>query len=78
MLNEAPALLKANLHTKAKVYLSVGAEGKEMEEPAKKLAALLGANKNLQFYFAPFPEESHMTILHRSVYRGFEMLYPKQ
>jgi len=78
MLNEAPDLLKANLHTKAKVYLSVGTEGKEMEEGTKKLAAILKANKNLQFYFAPFPDESHMTILHRSVYRGFEMLYQKK
>ncbi|MEO5585876.1 MAG: alpha/beta hydrolase-fold protein [Flavobacteriales bacterium] len=34
------------------------------------------AKPPMQFSNVPFPEESHATILHRAVYRAFELFYP--
>ena len=78
MLNEAENLLNKNLNSTANVYIAVGTEGQEMEEPAKKLAAILKQRKQLTTFFVPFPEESHLTIHHRATYKGFELLYQKK
>jgi predicted alpha/beta superfamily hydrolase len=79
LLGQAKELLGSNLRSKVNVYVSVGTEGKQMETDAKRLFEILrtSSNKNITAYFAPFPEESHLTILHRSLYKGFEMLYSK-
>lgn len=34
------------------------------------------ASPPLRFWNVPFPEESHATILHRAVYKAFELFYP--
>ena len=79
LLTAAPALLEKNLNQPANVYVSVGTEGKQMEEDAKKLAALLQTAKgNLTVFFSPLPEEDHLTILHNSVYKAFGLLNPKR
>ena len=51
-----------------------------MEDDARQLAEIIHAsdNSNLQLYFLPLPNETHLTILHNSVYKGFELLYPKK
>ena len=80
LLTIAPGLLAKQTHKKTKVYISVGSEGKQMEEDAKRLAEILKAfgKGNLQINFLPLPNETHLTILHNSVYKGFEILFPKK
>jgi predicted alpha/beta superfamily hydrolase len=79
LLVAAPNLLSKQKDKIIKVYLSVGAEGDKMEGEAKQLVTILQSSerKHLLLTFLPFPEESHLTILHNSVYRGFQILYPK-
>ena len=80
LLLEAPELLKKQTGNAIKVYVSVGTEGKQMEGDAKKLAEILETfgKKNMSISFLFLPNESHLTILHNSVYKGFEILYPKK
>lgn len=75
LLKEAPGLLKNGANTKTKVYVSVGSEGKQMENDAKQLSELLKTvnNKNLTVDFVPLPRENHLTILHNSAYKAFEL-----
>ena len=63
----------------SKVFIAVGTEGKKMEEDAKILSEKLKAlaSDNLKITFKPMPEETHLTILHNSVYKAFEQLYLK-
>ena len=60
-----------------KVYVSVGTEGSEMEDGVDRLveALRMHAPPGVTWYEAPFPEETHATILHRSLYRAFELFY---
>jgi predicted alpha/beta superfamily hydrolase len=61
---------------KAKVYITVGTEGKVMETDAKSLAdKLLALNlPDLKITFYSMPEESHLTILHNAAYKGLQNL----
>ena len=79
LLKLAPSLLANQAGKNINVYVSVGNEGKQMEGDAKQLIDILHAstNKNLQVHFVPLPEENHLTILHNSVYKGFQVLYSK-
>jgi len=58
------------------VYISVGDEGRQMENDAQILADLLRKtnSSNLTVEYVYLPDENHLTILHRSVYRAFEWL----
>ncbi|MBK8787611.1 MAG: alpha/beta hydrolase [Chitinophagaceae bacterium] len=78
LLKQAPALLTGQPDNKKWVYVSVGTEGKEMEEGAAGLVkALQKANKkNMKIDFVPMPKENHATILHNSIYEAFNILYP--
>ncbi len=78
LLKQAPALLTHQTDNKKWVYVSVGTEGKEMEEGAAGLVkALQNANKkNMKIDFVPLPKENHATILHNSIYEAFNILYP--
>jgi uncharacterized protein len=80
LLQEAPKLLQKQPGNTIKVYVSVGSEGKQMEDDAKKLTEILktSGKKNLTVSLISLPEESHLTILHNSVYKGLEVLYPKK
>lgn len=77
LLTDGPALLNKKLLNTAQVYISVGSEGKQMEDDAKNLSQLLTstAGKGLKVNFVPMPEENHLTILHNSVYKAFQTLY---
>ncbi len=76
LLTAAPALIK-NHADSATIYISVGNEGKQMEEDAGKLAEVLQAgNKNNSVTLLLLPQENHLTILHNSVYKGFQIFYP--
>jgi uncharacterized protein len=47
---------------------------------AKQFFGILqtSSKKDRNIFFMPFPDENHLTILHNSVYKGFEMLYLKK
>lgn len=77
LLVKAPENLK--LVTNKKIYVAVGKEGKVMERDAKNLFSLLQKNTSgctLKFHY--FGNEDHATILHNSIYKAFELLYPKK
>jgi uncharacterized protein len=78
LLKEAPPLLARQKDTKKWVYISVGTEGKEMEEGAAGLVKALKSSgkKNMKVDFVPLPKETHATILHNSIYEAFKILYP--
>lgn len=48
----------------------------QIDQVVKAFSA--GARAPLEFHYVFFPEESHKTILHRAVYKAFELLYPQQ
>lgn len=80
LLAKAPELLKSAAARNIKVYVSVGTEGKVMEQDAANLAAVLkkSADQSLQLTFNPMPAENHLTILHHSAYKAFEVLNAKK
>lgn len=80
LLALSPGVLKSKAVTQMQIYISVGAEGKQMEDDAKKLADLIGEMKmkNIKIMYVPLPEEDHLTILHNSVYQAFELLHSKK
>lgn len=60
------------------VFVALGTEGDDM---ARNMDVFTTAFKKhakppLNWTYAPLPEESHATILHRAVYRAFEWLNP--
>ncbi len=77
LLAIAPGLLAKQDDKNCKVYISIGSEGKQMEDDAKHLVEILqtAGKKNLHVDLAPLPDENHLTILHNSVYKGFEILF---
>jgi len=77
LLAQASDFLKSSSKKKINVVVSVGNEGKVMEDDAKKLAKTLQTNTNLKVSFQEFPNENHATILHQSVYKAFEILNVK-
>lgn len=80
LLAKAPELLKSAAAKNIKVYVSVGTEGKVMEQDAANLAAVLkkSADQSLKITFNPMPAENHLTILHHSTYKAFEVLNAKK
>lgn len=77
MLKQAPEYIKQHGDHKLEVYISVGTEGKQMETVAAQLAKYVKARKNTTVHFAPLPKETHLTILHNSLYKAFELLNRK-
>lgn len=61
------------------VFLALGEEGPEMQAGVDAFVAALKAHapKGLTWFSEAFPEETHATVLHRAVYKGFERLYEK-
>jgi predicted alpha/beta superfamily hydrolase len=78
LLKAAPALLAVQSDQKKQVYISVGSEGKIMEEDAAGIVKALknSGKKNLKVDFVPLPKENHATILHQSVYEALNILFP--
>lgn len=79
LLSKAPELLKNTTSRPLKVYVSVGTEGKQMEDDAAALVQDLKAagDKNMKIGFVPLPEEDHLTILHNSAYKALMLLNKK-
>ncbi|MFC5409743.1 alpha/beta hydrolase [Larkinella bovis] len=80
LLAKAPQFVSQSPDPPRQVYISVGSEGKQMEDDARKLADVLrqSGQKNQQVIFAPLPDENHLTILHESIYRAFKTLNPNR
>lgn len=78
LLKQTPALLARQTDNKKWVYISVGAEGKEMEEGAASLVNAIKTSglKNIKIDFVPLPKENHASILHNSIYEALKLLYP--
>lgn len=78
LLKAAPALLAGQNDNKRWIYISVGSEGKVMEQDAADMVKALqkSGKKNLKVDFVPLPKENHATILHNSVYEALKILYP--
>ena len=74
LLEQGPALLKANVHPKKHVYVGVGKEGKIMVGDAKKLTKLLKGDQN-EVYFDYLPDEDHASIGHQAIINAFKLLY---
>jgi predicted alpha/beta superfamily hydrolase len=78
LLDAAPGLLKKGLPDGIKVYISAGSEGEQMKKDVENLVGLLPKNAaTTELIYYPMPEESHLTILHRSVYKALELLSKK-
>ena len=75
ILTEAEAVLKDPPANNRRVFFSFGSEGKQMEIDANRFVNILrkASNSKFKVYIAPLPAETHGTILHRAVYRAFEM-----
>jgi uncharacterized protein len=67
---------KVPISQQTKVYITVGKEGKIMENSAKKLAKALKSNNlsQLTVKFELFKDKNHATILHSAAYRAFEWM----
>lgn len=78
LLKAAPSLLATQKDSKRWVYISVGTEGKQMEETAKELVKTIQNSglKNLKVDFVPLMKENHASILHNSIYEAFKIAYP--
>jgi predicted alpha/beta superfamily hydrolase len=79
LLANAPKLLAdKSIKDSIRAYIAVGSEGEQMESDAKALHAVLQAApwKKLSTHFVLLPEESHLTILHNSVYKVLTMMFP--
>lgn len=77
LLSAEQLLQNHNTKTPMQVYLSVGNEGKQMEHDAKRLRDIFDATRNIQTTFVSMPEETHLTILHNSAYKGLQILNKK-
>ena len=77
LLKNADSLFARQEDLKLQVYISVGTEGKIMEEDAKGIVAVLKKSnkKNLKLDFVLLPNENHATILHQAVYEALKILY---
>jgi len=80
LLNAVPDMLSKLPEQPIRVHLSLGSEGPRMEADAEKLAEALKSKQgeNPEVMFMPLPGENHLTILHNSIYIGFETLYAQE
>lgn len=62
--------------TARRVFIAMAADDDWSRPGADQVVAAFKAHAAPPFtwWYVPFPEESHMTILHRAVYRAFELL----
>lgn len=67
----------ASLRDSIHVFLSVGNEEKQMTDDADAFAVLLKneGGARVKLLYEKMPAEDHLTILHRCLYRGFELWY---
>ena len=76
LASTAEVWAKANATLPKKVFLAMAPDDAMMQDDVDKVIAAFKAHaqRPFQWMYVPFPEESHMTILHRAAYRAFEWL----
>ncbi len=76
LLNAAPDLVKNLPENDMKVYVSVGKEGEQMEGDVKKFIGILNntGRENFRLFHTYMDKETHLTILHNALYKGFVMM----
>lgn len=79
LVSRASDILKSRPDMTERVYLALGEEGKEMAKGMERLVSAFKqhAGPSVKWWYVPFPEESHATILHRAVYKAFELMNPR-
>ncbi len=72
----AEAWSKAHAALPVRVYIATAPDDAMMQVEVDRVVNAFRANTTPPFtwWTVPFPEESHATILHRAVYRAFELL----
>ena len=73
---EADAWVKAHATAPKRVYVASAPDDAMMQPQIDELVKAFRGNAAapLNFWYVPFPEESHLTILHRAVYKAFELM----
>lgn len=79
LLSQTSGFLATHVGIEKKVYISLGNEGDDMQAnmDAFVKAFAEGSQPPLTWWYVPFKDETHATILHRSVYRAFELMHWK-
>lgn len=79
MAAEAEAWVKAHATAPKRVFIAAAPDDAMMQEQIDQVvqAFRTGARPPLEFWYVHFPEESHATILHRAVYKAFELMNGK-
>jgi predicted alpha/beta superfamily hydrolase len=72
---QAEAWVKSHATLAKRVYIASAPDDAMMQPQIDELVAAFRdhAAAPLQYWYVPFPEESHRTILHRAVYKAFEL-----
>lgn len=80
LLKSAPKFFKTHPQLKKKIFISLGKEPPIMHEVADRLVEAIkqANNKNINLFYQPILTENHATILHKAVYQGLELFYPKK
>lgn len=79
LLNKAPSLIALQPDEEKYVYISVGKKEENiMQKDARALYQLIekANRKKTSIYFKLMEDEDHATILHRSIYQAFLLLFP--
>ena len=78
LATQADAWVKAHAALPKRVFMASARDDAMMQPQIDAVAkAFKGARSPLEFQYEHFPQESHMTILHRAEYKAFEWLYPR-
>jgi uncharacterized protein len=79
LLQQAPNMKRYTSSDSLQVFITVGKEGKEMENDAAALAAAIKkyGPATIKYQHRPLPEEDHRTILHQALYAALVWLYRK-
>lgn len=80
LVKRATTYFKDHPTLKKKVFVSLGKEHDTMHKVADMLAEAIkqSGNKQLALFYEPILTEDHATILHKAVYRAFELLNPRK
>jgi predicted alpha/beta superfamily hydrolase len=70
--------IELNIQSPKNIYLTVGKEGKVMEDDAHSLRDKLTASENINLSFEFMGKQDHANILHLAVYNGFGAIFKKK
>lgn len=79
LADKADAWVKAHATLPKRVFIAYAPNDAMMQVQIDQVVKAFhdNAKPSMQFWNVPFPEEGHATILHRAVYKAFELFYPQ-